>query len=195
MASRTARSIDFMHDDSPAIATRKNAAQSVATASYEFRPMSHADLPLIKRWLETPHVSEWWHDPSDQFELVSGDLDHPNVAQFIVRADERPFAYLQCYRLSDWSNGFGTHPDGPRGIDQFIGEADMLGRGHGSAFVRTFVDKLLADGTPRVVLDPEPDTARAIRAYEKAGFVRDRLVDTPNGPALLMVRDAKSSTQ
>jgi aminoglycoside 6'-N-acetyltransferase len=184
-----------MHDDNPTIATRKDAAQPAATASYEFRPMGHADLPLIKRWLETPHVSEWWHDPSDQFELVSGDLDHPNVAQFIVHAGEQPFAYLQCYRLSDWTHGFGPHPDGTRGIDQFIGEADMLGRGHGSAFVRVFVDKLLAGGTPRVVLDPEPENARAIRAYEKAGFVRDRLVDTPNGVALLMVRNAKSSEQ
>ena len=162
---------------------------------YEFRPMTHADLPLIKRWLETPHVSEWWRDPSDQFELVSGDLDHPNVAQFIVRTSERPFAYLQCYRLSDWNNGFGLQPDGTRGIDQFIGEAEMLGRGHGAAFIRAFADKLLAGGTPRVVLDPEPENARAIRAYEKAGFVRDRLVDTPGGIALLMVRDAKASTQ
>jgi aminoglycoside 6'-N-acetyltransferase len=157
--------------------------------------MTSADLPLIKRWLETPHVSEWWHDATEQFELVSGDLDHPNVAQFIVRTNERPFAYLQCYRLSDWSHGFGPHPDGTRGIGQFIGEADLLGRGHGSAFVRAFVDELLAIGTPRVILDPEPGNARAIRAYEKAGFVRDRLVDTPNGVALLMVRDAKPSVQ
>jgi len=44
-------------------------------------------------------------------------------------------------------------------------------------------------GTPRVVLDPDPANARAIRAYEKAGFCRDRLVDTPDGLALLMVRD------
>jgi len=30
---------------------------------------------------------------------------------------------------------------------------------------------------------------RAIRAYEKAGFARDRMVDTPDGPALLMLRE------
>jgi aminoglycoside 6'-N-acetyltransferase len=71
----------------------------------------------------------------------------------------------------------------------------MIGRGHGSAFVRAFADKILANGAPRVVLDPEPENARAIRAYEKAGFVRNRLVDTPNGIALLMVRDAKPSAQ
>jgi RimJ/RimL family protein N-acetyltransferase len=35
---------------------------------------------------------------------------------------------------------------------------------------------------------PDPANARAIRAYEKAGFVRDHLVETPDGTALLMVR-------
>ena len=71
-----------------------------------------------------------------------------------------------------------------------IGEPGMIERGHGSAFIRTFIESLLASGTPRVVTDPDPTNARAIRAYEKAGFVRDREVDTPDGIALLMVRDA-----
>ena len=162
----------------------------MVSADYEFVPMTSVDLPLIRRWLETPHVSEWWHDPAEQFELVSGDLDHPDMAQFIVASDLRRFAYLQCYNLSDWNTGFGPQPDGTRGLDQFIGEADMLGRGHGSAFIRAFAERLLAQGTPRVVIDPDPDNARAIRAYARAGFSEDRMVDTPDGPALLMVRDA-----
>jgi aminoglycoside 6'-N-acetyltransferase len=162
----------------------------MVSADYEFVPMTSVDLLLIRRWLETPHVSEWWHDPAEQFELVSGDLDHPDMAQFIVASDRRPFAYLQCYNLSDWNTGFGPQPDGTRGLDQFIGEADMLGRGHGSAFIRAFAEQLLAKGTPRLVIDPDPANARAIRAYARAGFSKDRVVDTPDGPALLMVRDA-----
>jgi aminoglycoside 6'-N-acetyltransferase len=161
----------------------------MVSADYEFISMTSVDLPLIRRWLETPHVSQWWHDPAEQFELVSGDLDHPDMAQYIVASDGRPFAYLQCYNLSDWNTGFGPQPSGTRGLDQFIGEADMLGRGHGSAFIRTFAEQLLAKGTPRVVIDPDPANVRAIRAYNKAGFVKDRIVDTPDGPALLMVRD------
>ena len=156
---------------------------------YAFRPMSVTDLPTIRRWLETPHVAQWWHDPAEQFELVSGDLDHPDMAQFIVTADAREFAYLQCYNISVWNPGFGPQPDGNARLDQFIGEADMLGRGHGSAFIRAFADQLLASGTPRVVIDPDPANERAIRAYEKAGFRSDRIVDTPDGPALLMVRN------
>lgn len=162
----------------------------MASPDYEFVPMGAADLPLVRRWLETPHVSEWWHDPAEQFELVSGDLDHPDMAQYIVAAEGRPFAYLQCYNLSDWNTGFGPQPAGTRGLDQFIGEANMLDRGHGSAFIRSFAEQLLAHSTPRVVIDPDPANARAIRAYEKAGFARDRIVDTPEGPALLMVRSA-----
>jgi aminoglycoside 6'-N-acetyltransferase len=157
--------------------------------AYAFRPMSANDLPIIKRWLETPHVSEWWHDPTQQLELVSSDLDHPDMAQFIVAADGKEFAYLQCYNLSGWNTGFGPQPEGTRGLDQFIGEADMIGRGHGSAFVRVFANRMLTSGTPRVVTDPDPVNARAVRAYEKAGFRRDRLVETPDGAALLMVRD------
>jgi aminoglycoside 6'-N-acetyltransferase len=153
--------------------------------------MSAADLPMIRRWLGAPHVAQWWHDPDEQFALVSEDLDHPAMDQFIVVAHDRPFAYLQCYDPNAWpEGGLGMHPDGTRGIDQFIGEPDMIDRGHGSALIRSFVDDLLNAGTPRVITDPDPNNVRAVRAYEKAGFQKARLVDTPDGRALLMVRNA-----
>lgn len=157
--------------------------------NYAFRPMTKADLPLIRWWLGAAHVREWWGDPDEQFALVSGDLDEPAMDQFIVLADERPLGYLQCYRLTAWNTGFGLQPEGTRGIDQFIGESAMIGRGHGSAFIRQFVDDSFRQGLPRMVTDPDPLNARAVRAYEKAGFVRDGMVDTPDGAALLMVRE------
>jgi aminoglycoside 6'-N-acetyltransferase len=152
--------------------------------------MTVDDLALVRQWLTAPHVAQWWGDPNEQFTLVSGDLDHPDMAQFIVELHRRPFAYLQSYDLTAWDSGFGRQPSGTRGIDQFIGEADMIGRGHGSAFIRAFVARLTADGVPRIVTDPDPANGRAVRAYEKAGFCKDRIVDTPDGPALLMVRNA-----
>jgi aminoglycoside 6'-N-acetyltransferase len=156
---------------------------------YRFRPMTPADLALVRRWLETPEVMRWWGQPDEQYALVSGDLDHPDMDQFIVAIDDHPFAYVQCYGLGTWNEGFGAQPKGTRGIDQFIGEPDMIGQGHGSGFIRQFADTLLASRLPRIVTDPDPDNARAIRAYAKAGFQNDRLVDTPDGLALLMVRD------
>jgi aminoglycoside 6'-N-acetyltransferase len=157
---------------------------------YAFRPMTSDDLPVIRQWLAWPHVREWWGDPSEQYDLVSGDLDEPAMDQFIVSAGSSDFAYLQCYELTAWNSGFGAHPRGTRGIDLFIGEPDMIGRGHGSAFIRAFVDERLRSGAPRMVTDPDPSNTRAVRAYEKAGFEKAGMVDTPDGPALLMVRNA-----
>lgn len=65
----------------------------------------------------------------------------------------------------------------------------MIERGHGPALIRAFVDGRLALETPRVVTDPDPTNTRAVRAYEKAGFRKMHMIDTPDGPALLMIRD------
>jgi aminoglycoside 6'-N-acetyltransferase len=157
---------------------------------YVFRPMTAADLPLIRRWLALPHVREWWGDPHEQYALVSGDLDEPAMDQYIFSTAGDSLGYLQCYDLTEWNTGFGPQPPGTRGIDLFIGEPNMIGRGHGSALIRRFVDNLLQKGAPRVVTDPDPANSRALRAYEKAGFEKDRMVETPDGPALLMVRSA-----
>jgi aminoglycoside 6'-N-acetyltransferase len=159
-------------------------------AQYAFRDMTADDLPVIKRWLAEPHVREWWGDPAEQYELVSGDLDEPAMDQYIVSADGKDFGYLQCYDLTAWNSGFGEQPKGTRGIDLFIGEADMIAHGHGSAMLHAFVDERLRQGAPRVVTDPDPNNLRARRAYENAGFTAAGMVDTPDGPSLLMVRDA-----
>ena len=156
---------------------------------YVFRLMTRADLPLIGSWLALPHVMEWWGDAEEQYALVSGDLDEPAMDQYIVSMAGRPFGYLQCYDLTEWNTGFGPQPPSTRGIDLFIGEPDMIGRGHGSALIRRFVDDRLQGGAPRIVTDPDPANRRAVSAYAKAGFAKDRLVETPDGIALLMVRN------
>ena len=156
---------------------------------YVFHPILPGDLSLIRRWLETPEVVRWWGRPDEQYALLSGDLDHPDMDQFIVSLDDDPFGYIQCYALDTWNQGFGAQPPNTRGIDQFIGRPEMIGRGHGTRFIGQFVDRLLASGIPRVVTDPDPGNGRAVRAYARAGFQSERIVDTPDGPALLMVRN------
>jgi len=159
-----------------------------AAAGYAFRPMSAADLPLVGRWLTMPHVVQWWPAGIKQLECIKAHLGDPTIELFIVTADERPIGYLQCYDpTAEADHPFRDQPAGTRGIDQFIGEPDMIERGHGSALTRAFVTNLFAAGTSRVVTDPDPANDRAIRAYEKAGFRAERLVDTPWGRTLLMV--------
>ena len=138
-------------------------------AGYSFRPVTALDLPLLARWRAQPHVERWWGPPV--LEDARETLAEGTVAMWIVAADGRPFAYAQDYDPHDWDGHHFAHlPGGSRGIDQYIGEPDMLDRGHGSAFVRQHVERLFAQGAPAVGTDPHPDNARAIRAYQKAGF-------------------------
>ncbi len=157
--------------------------------AYQFREMASGDLPQVKTWLAHPHVIEWWGGTDQQFALVQDDLANPAMRQFIVEFDCTPFAYVQNYDLDEWPDAvFRTLPPGTHAIDQFIGEPDMVDHGHGSAFIRALVDQLLADGAPCVITDPDVENARAIRCYEKAGFSKRSVVNTLEGPALLMVR-------
>jgi aminoglycoside 6'-N-acetyltransferase len=158
---------------------------------YRFRPVTAADLPLLRSWRAQPHVIQWWGAPD--VEDSADTLADTRVALWIVEyladgAPARAFAYAQDYSPHDWpDHPFAYLPPGSRGIDQYIGEPDMLDQGHGTAFVRAHLDRLFTAGAPAVGTDPHPDNARAIRAYEKAGFVRaSEPLDTRWGRAVLM---------
>lgn len=154
--------------------------------AYQFRPLVEGDLALVARWRAAEHVKEWWGEPSVEDEREK--LADPRIAMWIVELDGRPFAFSQDYDVHGWSpHPFSYLPPRSRGIDQYIGEPDMLDRGHGSAFVRQHVERLLAAGAPAIGTDPHPSNARARRAYEKAGFaVRSGPLVTPWGHAILM---------
>lgn len=157
-------------------------------SDYAFRPVTRADLDLLELWRARPHVVEWWGAPDVEREEEK--LGDDRVAMWIVEHLGRPFAYSQDYPVHAWENHpFAPLPPGSRGIDQYIGEPDMLGLGHGSAFVRAHCERLFEDGAPAIGTDPHPDNARAIRAYEKAGFKAvTGPVDTRWGRAILMER-------
>ncbi|WP_214851217.1 GNAT family N-acetyltransferase [Exiguobacterium sp. s193] len=58
-----------------------------------------------------------------------------------------------------------------QGIDQFIGEPQLWGKGIGSIMIRKMVDYLLDDkGAAMIVLDVKKTNTRAISSYEKCGF-------------------------
>jgi aminoglycoside 6'-N-acetyltransferase len=163
-----------------------SAAMTEAGDAYVFRPVTEADLPLLARWRAMPHVAQWWGPPA--LEAAEDALADARIALWIVEFEGRPFAYAQDYRPHDWDpHPFSHLPPGSRGIDQYIGEPDMVGRGHGSAFVRLYCRSLFAAGAPAVGTDPNPANLRAIRAYRKAGFVPvGGPVDTRWGRSQLM---------
>jgi aminoglycoside 6'-N-acetyltransferase len=156
---------------------------------YEFRAARRADLPLLKRWLESPEVVRWWGDPAAEAALLVEGLDEPAVAMRIVSfACGRPFAYAQDYDVHAWPQPhLATLPAGSRAIDAFIGEPELIGRGHGAAFLRVLALELLRAGAPLVAIDPAVQNVRARAAYRRAGFSAGTPVATAAGPAMLML--------
>ena len=157
-----------------------------------FRPLAEADLDMMARWLRAPHVAEWWPRGEKQVEQMRSHLSDPTVSPFVVLLDDEPFGYIQ---LCDLDGERGHEPalaDQPKatfGIDQFIGPADMIGHGLGTRLVSAMAERALGEGAARVLVDPHPDNTAAIRAYEKAGFIRLGIFSMTSGPALLMARD------
>jgi aminoglycoside 6'-N-acetyltransferase len=157
---------------------------------YSFRPVTPDDLEMIAGWLAEPHVAEWWDDPDEEIASIREHIDSISVEPLIIELDGRPIGYLQSYdpHLED-DHPYQDQPFGTLGIDLSIGVPDLVGIGHGSAIVRQFVEELFAEGTPRVIIDPDPANLRAIRAYEKAGFKAFDTRTSVYGPALMMARD------
>ena len=155
---------------------------------YQIRPLKEADLPLIRRWLEEPHVQAWWVDPQVQYDLISGDMDDPTIDLHLVSLDGVPFAYVQDYCVQDWMQPhLEDRPKGTRAIDTFIGDPTFLGKGHGAGFLRQHAQSLLEQGAPQIVIDPEPHNVAAIHAYASAGFRKIGVRESDEGPAMLMV--------
>ena len=156
--------------------------------SYTFRPADRRDLPMLERWLRTTEVVRWWGDPQEQAALLREDMDDPRMVMRIVALAGRPFAYAQDYDVHAWPQPhFAALPAGTRAIDSFIGEPDMIGQGHGSRYLRLLAQRLRADGGPVVAIDPDVENLRARRAYAKAGFRGETVVETGAGPAVLML--------
>jgi len=167
---------------------------SMPFPTYRFHAVTTADLPLLRKWLWCGHVREWWGDPVRGLTRISRHIVDPAINPFMVECDDVPIGYVQSWDPhAKADHPCHDQPLGTRGIDQFIGEPDLIGQGHGTVFIRLFVESLFKAGAPRVVTDPNPRNSRAIRAYTKAGFKEiDRRV-TISGEALLMARDALPS--
>lgn len=159
-----------------------------------------AEYALISRWRAEPHVHEWW-DPDDPSPTVEQAAEQYGArargedptTPCIVELDDRPIGYLQFYRWGSWPDAddeldIQAGPD-TFGIDLFIGEPELVGKGIGTRVVDLICGHLETElGASWVALTTEVTNERAQRAYEKAGFSKVRQVldtDTRNGQRVL----------
>ncbi|HYX79649.1 MAG TPA: GNAT family N-acetyltransferase [Actinomycetota bacterium] len=149
-----------------------------------------ADHERMVRWRNARHVREWW-DPDEPPLTLEESRRHygprtgggPEVA-CIVELKGRPIGYVQFYPWEEEPEaieaiGLPTIPEA-WGLDIFIGEPDLLDRGIGTRTVGLLCGSLFRDrGASAIMIVSAADNARALRAYEKAGFLRKaRVLDT-----------------
>lgn len=153
------------------------------------------DLALLETWLGRPHVSRWWGEPAEALQEI---VEPPaGGGEALISVDGVPAGYVRWQTPArEELDAAGLHevPDDAIDIDIALGEQELLGKGIGSRALSLLRDRLLHDGTRTIMLATSVDNVRAIRAYEKAGFVRRRrFVDTDGGTYWLMVSEEETA--
>ena len=157
----------------------------------KFLSLEESYLSFIEKWQQEPHVKDFWDDGEtweESYERYLLNSESDIVKQFLVYDGETPFGYIQFYWASKvgdgWWEGF---TDDIIGIDQYIGELSYLGKGVGTEMIKEFISYLSMHYTfSKIITDPSPKNLRAIRCYEKVGFKKVGVIQTPDGDALLM---------
>ena len=147
----------------------------------------------MRRWLLEPHVKRWWDDgvkipyPDAEIEEYREAIEGKDPTyRYVAHIDARPVGMFQHYLIADdpeYAAALGLAEDAI-GVDLFIGEADLIGRGHGPAMLRQFLREVAFPfhGLDVCVIGPSVKNTPAIRAYEKAGFRQLREVQVPDEP-------------
>lgn len=150
--------------------------------NFEFKKLSHDDLPLLHTWMKKPHLQEYWSEKTladyESFkEKYQGAINSDEVTPYLVMLQGKPIGYIQSYKVDNSTYG----------IDQFIAVPEFINKGLGSMFVKEFSDELLLTRkATRIITDPSVLNLRAQKAYEKAGFRKKEVIQGADGEVLMM---------
>lgn len=160
--------------------------------------MSAPDIDLLHNWLNNKHVHQWYDkDKTNTIEEVKKRylpkiLGEKSTDCFLACIDNKPFGYVQAYRVTDWPE-FGDYigyDHQSASVDLFIGDEEYLGKGYGQSMLHQFLKNVVfTDETINTcVIGPEPDNQRAIAVYQKVGFRFKKTVHIPGDdhPTYLM---------
>lgn len=140
------------------------------------RPWTRDDLPALRRWHNDPEVMQYWGEraalvPEGMFERdLAPDGRFTKFAEngyfCICDASGRAIGRIEYEGL--------CLPQRAAELSILIGEKDAWSKGYGSEAITVLLDYLFNEmGAHRVWLAVLATNARAQRAYEKAGFVRE----------------------
>lgn len=149
------------------------------------RLLEEDDAMLLVKWLSDPAVLEYYEGrdrPHDR-QLVQKHFyeDREAITSCIIQYKDQAIGYLQFYPIDDQEKeAYGNEEFQGRiyGMDQFIGETSCWNKGIGSILITQTIDYLTGQlAVNKIVMDPQAWNARALAVYEKAGFVKKKLLE------------------
>ena len=162
-----------------------------------FRLMTREDLPLVHEWHQQPHVVRWWtvrktFEETENHYLPTIEGTEP-TQHYIALLDGEPLGMVQTYLVSDYPDyaALIEEGEGTAGLDLFIGDEALTGRGLGTEMIQRFIDEIVfaRPETIACMADPAVRNTASLRAFEKAGFRKVReLVDPQDGELHALVR-------
>ena len=144
------------------------------------------DYRLIARWLSDERVLQFYEGrdkPSDidgvieKFGPRAMGVDY--VVPCLMIYQDNPIGYIQYYNLQEpEGREYGLETiESVFGVDLFIGEPNLWGQGIGTRVLTALVAYLFDNLEARkVTIDPQVSNLRAIRAYEKCGFQKIKVL-------------------
>ena len=121
-------------------------------------PLAEDHAPALRDIRRHQDVADWWGQLDDDFPW-----EEPEAERFTVLVDGEVAGMIEAHEENE--------PDYRSAeVDIFL-DAGLRGQGIGPDVLRTLIRHLVEDrGHHRVFLGANVHNARAIRAYEKAGF-------------------------
>jgi aminoglycoside 6'-N-acetyltransferase len=153
-----------------------------------FRPMTEADLDDLARWINLPHVAQWWDEHRSRDQVAAhygpGLRGEDPVRYWIAEVNGRSIGFFQDYRIADHPDYalLSGRPDAV-GFDYLVGEPAYVDRGLGTSLLWVFLRDLVVpayDGVSELFAAPDHRNARSLRVLAKLGATQGIWFDEPD---------------
>lgn len=148
-----------------------------------FRKCLLSDEKLLKQWFNRPHAQEFWDTTPEMWENVESYLHGKKILfdYWLGDYEGKPFCLVITSDAAEPAPGETVTEDHTtkwqeaKGItltvDFMIGEEVFLGKGLAAVALKKFAEAQ-DSSVSALLIDPDVNNEKAVRAYERAGFVK-----------------------
>ena len=145
---------------------------------------------MIRAWLITPDIQDWWGPLSSTEAEVNIALSSDHAICRIIECDGVAVGYCHAIDATMWGDQLPSElQPGTWDLDIFVASERHRGQGIGQIALGALKDEVFSTTLALAVcVFPSIRNERAVRAYEKAGFKWQRIWNDPHaGPSWFMV--------